>query len=201
MESMLYLFSGAWIPNLLPDGCPTGYVCSRLEQLQQDSVMADFDGLYTKINFSGETGYHIPSDSTLFLFLMCLYLRVPGWNLHLFSYKPPKVRNGPFVFMNIDPMADPAYSALLTSVPSRRQAGSNAFILRHRQWTSRTSESVMTVMLNGKLRANFGGISGFFEAMAIYLAYHRLQFGNIGGVSFESMYGLDWVFDEQMMGA
>ena len=197
MESIIWLLSGTWIPNLIPDGCPTGYVCGRAEQLLKDMVLSDFDGYHSKMTSNDNAAQHFPSDSAVLMFVMCGYLKSPGWNIRLFNVAPERVRNGPLVLMNVDPLADPAYTAFLTSVPSKRQATSNAFILRQRRWTPYTSESVITVMLNGKLRANFGGISGFFEAMTVFLAYHRLKFGNLGGVPFDVIQGLDWVFEEQ----
>jgi len=199
MESMLWLLSGVWIPGLIPEGCPTGYVCYRLSQLDQDEYMSKFDGHHRHGGSNREATNHTPSDSALMMFLMCLYLKVPSWDMRLFFQSPESPSNGPLVFMNIDPLADPRYSAFLTSVPSRRWTGSNGFILRHRHWTPSVSESIITVLLDGKLRANFGGLNGFFEAMAVYLAYHRLKFGKVGGVDFGSLTELEWVFAEQSL--
>ena len=199
MAFMIWLFSGTWMQNLIPDGCPHGFVCSRLEQLLQDLVLADFEGHQTTRNYTRETGRHIPSDSTILMFLMCIYLKAPGWNLQLFHADIPRARNGPLLFMTVDRLAHSAYSAFLLDVPSDRYSGSHAFILRHKKWMEHTFESVMTLMFDGRLKANFGGICGFFEAMTVFLGFHKVKFGNIGGVPFEIMSGLNWVFDEQIM--
>lgn len=197
MESVIFILTGAWIKNLLPDGCPYGYVCHRLEQLMQDLVMSDFEGHSSRMDFNGDASQHLPSDSAVLLFAMCFYLKTPGQNFNLFHQEPPKSRNGPIVLMNVAPLSASEYTAFLTAVPSRREKGSHAFILRNKVWTERTSESIITLMLDGKLRANFGGIAGFFEAMTVFLAFHRSRFNNIGGIPFYFMEGLDWVFQDQ----
>lgn len=197
LESMLWLMSGSWIPGLLPDGCPTGYICDRLEHLQRGGMLNGFRGFQSLPESIQELEDRLPSDSVILTFLMCIYLKAPGLNFDLFHQEAPKVRNGPLVFMNVAPFSDPAYSAILTSVPTMRELESHAFILRDRSRDGNVHEAISTVMFNGVLRANFGGNDGFFVAMTLYLLYHKVKFGNIGGVSFDLMQDLDWVFGEK----
>eukprot|EP00210_Caulerpa_lentillifera_P002383 g2286.t1 len=197
LESMLWLMSGSWIPGLLPDGCPTGYICDRLRYLRDGGMLNGFRGFQVLPESIQELEDRLPSDSVILTFLMCIYLKAPGMNFDLFHQEAPRVRNGPLVFMNVAPFSDPAYSAILTAVPTMREMESHAFILRDRIWDGNVHEAICTVMFNGSLRANFGGSNGFFEAMTIYLLYHKVKFGNIGGVSFDLMQDMDWVLGEK----
>ena len=82
---MIWLFSGTWIQNLFPDGCPHGFVCSRLELLLlQDLVLADDEYLHSRNGTTHSLRLHHVDVSLVHL------SQSAGWNLQLFHANTPK---------------------------------------------------------------------------------------------------------------
>lgn len=86
------------------------------------------------------------------------------------------------------------FSAVLSRPPRMASADAKAIIIRARSITGGL-DPVFTIMVGGQLALNLSADRGVFQAIVLFLHYHRMHHdGKIGGRSLEVMDDVEDVF-------
>ncbi|XP_065865584.1 uncharacterized protein [Euphorbia lathyris] len=169
-ERLHTLIKGEWVKGLLShSNIPDGYMVQRIRELAEGACLKKYE--YMR---SGDVSCHLPTDSHLLMYLFCVFLGDPHWQLQVdtSAYAYGLWRENP-LFVGVLPKhrLPEKYIYVLSGVPSILHPGACVLAIGNQ------TLPIFSLYWDKKLQFSLQGITAFWDSISVLC--RRIEVGFI----------------------